>query len=150
MGNKWNNRSYAYSGLYVSNPGPLVWLVVESNHFCYFILVNPTVSEQCRLYLWGKSEWFYASTISILYCTILCTMGPSLFPGLYIPMFFFWPFIMFIEWMVHVHTIKFNIHLMLWAPTPILSISINIVLWFLDALVFKVGKYLNIPIVGVP
>ena len=52
--------------------------------------------------------------------------------------------------MVHVNYIKCLFHLVLGAPIPILAISGNIVLLFLDYPRFKIFKYLNINIVGVP
>ena len=65
-------------------------------------------------------------------------------------MIFYFPFIMYIGWMVHVYTIKFHIYIMLGAPPLILSISSNIIPEFLDVSGFNVGNYLDISLVGFP
>ena len=57
---------------------------------------------------------------------------------------------MFIIWMVHVNSIKINIHIVLGDPPQILAIFSNIVPWFIDVPGLKVWKYLIIKIVGVP
>ena len=79
--NKWNNRSYMTILLAVPQLFPLVWLVVESNHFCYFSLGHFTVSSQFIHNLWVHSEWFYASTFYILVSNIPCMLVPTLFVG---------------------------------------------------------------------
>ena len=53
-------------------------------------------------------------------------------------------------WKVNVHNIKFTIDIVLGAPPQVLTILIDIVFGFLNAPVFKVGKYLKINFVGVP
>ena len=52
--------------------------------------------------------------------------------------------------MVHLHPIKFAFHTVLGEPIPILTISGNIFLWFIDSTGFNVVKSLNITIVEVP
>ena len=49
--------------------------------------------------------------------------------------------------MVHVHSIKCSLHIVLWAPPTILSISGNLFLWFLDSPLFKNFKSLSITLV---
>ena len=56
FGNKWNNREFLYSFLYLSITGPLVLLVVKPNHPCDFSLVHSILSAQCRLNLGGQIE----------------------------------------------------------------------------------------------
>ena len=73
-----NSTSSVTIFLALHNPGDIVWLVVESNHF-YLILVHSTVGAQFRLYIWWHSEVFYTSTISILVSKIPCTLGHDLF-----------------------------------------------------------------------
>ena len=51
--------------------------------------------------------------------------------------------------MVHVHAIKFTTHLVLGAPPPILAISSDLLLCFLDVTGLKVVKSLNKNLVGV-
>ena len=132
----------------VNHPAPLVWLVVEANKFCYANLGHTTVSAQCRTNIRGKSEAFYTSTDSSLFFTIHCMLGTAIFKGLTIPLLFFSPFIVFVGWMVYVHPIKFPFHLVLGAPPPILDISGNIFLWFIDSPGFKIVKSLSITLVG--
>ena len=52
--------------------------------------------------------------------------------------------------MVHVHSITFYFHIVLGSPPPILSISRNIFLLFIDTTEFKIFNSLNITHVGVP
>ena len=129
---------------------PIVWMVVESNHFCYFILVHSTVSTQLSLHLWGHSEEFLTSTTSSLFFTTPSTLVPALFLVFSLPLFIFRPLIILVGWTVHVNSIKFTFHIVLGAPTPILSISSNIFLWFLDKPGLKIVKSLDINLVGVP
>ena len=77
-------------------------------------------------------------------------MAPALIVGFSLSILFFFPFIIYVGCMVHVHTIKFFVHIVLGTPPPILVISSNLALLFLDVPVFKVGNYLNITIVGFP
>ena len=56
---------------------------------------------------------------------------------------------MFTYRMVHVHAIKFNFHIVLGAPPPILAISSNIFPLFLDEPGFNIGYYLSINVVGI-
>ena len=127
VGNIRNSRSSMTVFLDVPHPEPLVWLVVDSNHFCYLSLGNSIFSVKWRLHLWVYSEAFTASTIYILVYKIPCTLRPALFVGISIPLFIFCPFIMFIGWMVHIYTVKFISHIVIGTPTPILSISSIIV-----------------------
>ena len=118
--------------------------------FCYVSLGHSTVSTKFRMNIWGKSDY---STISIIYSwvlTTLCTLGPDLFVGFYIPIFFFNPFIMIFGWIVHMNSIKFTFHLVLGSPIPILALSGNLILWHIVSLWFNVVKSLNITLVGVP
>ena len=55
---------------------------------------------------------------------------------------------MFIGCIVCVHSIKFNMHIVIWSPPPIVAISSNIVHLFLDATVIKFGKSLKIYFLG--
>ena len=57
---------------------------------------------------------------------------------------------MFTVWMVNIHSIKFTFYLVLGVPPPILAISGNISLWFLDRPGLKIVKSLNITLFGVP
>ena len=134
----------------VPHPVPTVWLVVESNSFCYVSLVNSTVSEKCILHLWGQSEVFSTSTIFSLVFDIPCTMGSTLFIGLSLRLIFFSLFIMLVWYMVHLHSIKFPFRIVIGEPPPILVVSSNLFLWFIDASGFKVGYSLNRTLVGVP
>ena len=120
--------------------------IVQS--FFNFSLVHSTVGAQLILYMLVQSEVFYTSTVSILISTIPCNMGPESFVIFYISMFFFFPFIMFIGWVVHVHSIKFPFHLVPGVPPQILDTSSSLVLCFLDYPGFKVGYTLNITLVG--
>ena len=149
-GNKWNSESYETIFWYVPHPGALVWLVVESNCFCCISLLHSKISAQCRLNIWGHSEDFSTSTISSWIFAIPCPLVPALFVGFSIPLILFRPFIMIVGGMVHVNSVKFTLHIMLGAPIPILAISDNIILWFIDSPVFKIVKSLNITLVGVP
>ena len=133
-----------YSCLAVSHTGYLVWLVIESNNFCYFCLGQYKVRAKFRFNLRWQSEWFSVSIIYIWVYTITSTLGNELFVGLYITLLLFWPFIMIVGWMVHVNQFKFTIHLVLGAPPTVLDISSNLVFEFIDAKVLKVGNYLNI------
>ena len=72
------------------------------------------------------------------------------FFGFSIPMLFFSPFVVLVFWMVHVHSIKFPFGIVFGSPIPILAISGNLVLWFLDFPGFNIVKSLNIPLVVVP
>ena len=57
---------------------------------------------------------------------------------------------MFVRWVVHVHSIKFPFHIVLGSTPPILAISGNLFLLFLDTPGFKIVKSINITIDGVP
>ena len=57
---------------------------------------------------------------------------------------------MLVGWIIHVHPIKFLFRIVLGEPPPILAISGNNVLWFLDSPGFNIVKSLNINRVGVP
>ena len=52
--------------------------------------------------------------------------------------------------MVHVHTIKSTIYIVIGTPPKILDISSNLVFWFLDAPGFDISRSLNITLFGVP
>ena len=95
-----------YSLLAVPHPLPLVWLVIESNHFWYFLLVSYTVSSQFRLYMREHIEWFSVFTIPIWFFIIPCMMEPEICIVLSLPMIFFCLFIVIVGWVVLVHTIK--------------------------------------------
>ena len=129
---------------------PLVWLIVESNHFCYVILGNYTIHTQYRLHWWGQSEAFSNPTIPSWLFTAPFSLELTLFIGLSLPIFFFGLFIILVGWMVHVHYIKFPFHIVLGSPIPILVISGTHILWFLDSPIFNMVKSLNITLVGVP
>ena len=150
VGNKWNNKSSETIFWYLPHPVPLVWLVVDSNHFGYVSLGHSTISAQCRLHMWGQSEAFSTSTISSWVFTIPCSLVPSIFVGFSISIFFFLTFSMLSGWIVHVHYIKFPFHIVLGAPISILEIYSNLILWFLDYPGLNIFKSLNITIVGVP
>ena len=134
---------------YMPYPVPLVWLIVESNNFCYLSLRHYIVSAKCILHLWGQSEAFSISTNSSWVFTIPCTLGNALFVGFYLTFYFLSPLIMLVLWMVHVNSIKLPLYPVLGTPPPILDISGNIFLWFLDTPVFKIVKSLNITLLGV-
>ena len=57
---------------------------------------------------------------------------------------------MLVVWMVHVHYIKFTLHILLRAPPLLLATSGNIFLWFIDYPRLKIVNPLNITLVGVP
>ena len=144
---KRNNISSVKFFCAVPHPGHLVWLVVESNHFFHVSLRHSKVSTKWRLNMWGHSEDFSTSTISSWVLTIPCKMWPALFVGFYLPLFFFRQCIILFVWMVHVHYIKFTLHIMFGAPIPILDISGNLILLFLDSPWSNIVNYLNITIV---
>ena len=73
-----------------------------------------------------------------------------LFVGLSLPLFFFVPFIMIIGWVVHVYYIKFPFRIVPGGPIPILDISGNIILWFIDSPGFNIFKSPNITLFWVP
>ena len=129
---------------------PLFWLIVESNNFCYVSLRHSKISAQFRLHMWVKSEAFPTSNISSWFFTIPFYLGPPLFVGLFLPLLFFSPFIVIIVWMVHVYSIEFPLNLVIGAPIPILAISGNLILWFLDSPGLKIVKFLKINIIVVP
>ena len=52
--------------------------------------------------------------------------------------------------MVHVYSIKFPFCIVLGAPPPILIISSDLFLWFIDTSGWNIVKSLNIPLVEVP
>ena len=134
---------------YVPHPVPLFWLVADSNNFCYVSLGHPTVSEKCRLHLWGQSEDFYTSTISSWVFNIPCSLRSDLFLGIYLNLFLFTPFIMLVVWMVNVNPMNFHFHIVIGAPIPILAIFGNPILWFIEYTGSKIVKSLNITLVGV-
>ena len=150
MGNKQDKTSSVTILWAVSCTGTLFWLVIEFNNFCYFVLGHSKISAKCRLYLWGHCEAFHASAIFSWVFTIPCSLGISHFVGFYICLLLFGPFIVFVVWMVHVHSIKFAFHIVLVYPIPILAISGNIILWFLYTPGFKTVYYFNIALVGIP
>ena len=82
----------------VSHTGSLVWLFVDFNNFCYYSLVNFTVSAQFRLHLWEQSELISATTIYILVSTIPCTLVPTLF--------FYYLFLCFLLNIYHVYCLN--------------------------------------------
>ena len=55
---------------------------------------------------------------------------------------------MLVGWMVYVHFIIFLFGIVLWSPSPILDISGNLFLWFIDSPGFNIIKSLNINLVG--
>ena len=75
--------------------------------------------------------------------------GNCPFLVLSIHLFFLSSLIVLVVWMVHVHFISFPLHLVLGAPPPILAISGNILLLFIDSPGFNIGKSFNITLVGV-
>ena len=133
----------------VPYPRPIVWLVLESNIFCFISLGHSTVISKCRLHLWGQSEAFPTSTTSSWIFTIRCTTGPAHYIGFYLLLFLFRPFIVLVGWMVHVHSIKFYLHIVLGTPIPILDVSGNLILWFIDQSWINTVKSLNITFIGV-
>ena len=76
--------------------------------------------------------------------------GTLPFLGLSLPLIFLNLFVMFVGCMVHLHSIKFPLRLVISTPILILAISGNLILWFLYSPGFKIVKSLNITIVGVP
>ena len=150
MGNKLNNKSSETIFWSVTHLIPLVWLVVYSNNICYVVLGYSTISTQCRLHIWGQSEDFSISNISVLVFAIPCSLVPSLFVGFSLPLLLFIPLIMLVGWMVHVHSIKFTLFIVLGTSIPILAISGNIIIWFIDSPRFNIFNSLNITLVGVP
>ena len=146
---KWNNKSSKTILWAVPHPGPLVWQVLESYHF-FISLEYSTISAQCRLYLWRQSEAFSTSTIPSWVFTIPYSLVPTIFVGLSLTLIFFIPFTMLVVWMVHVNSIKFPFRPVLGAPIPIMAISGNLVLWFIDYPGFNIVNYLSIELFGVP
>ena len=128
----------------------IFWMVVESNHSCYISLGNYTISAKQRLNFWGKSEAFSTSTVSSLVFTIPYFMGPTIFVCFYLPLILFIQFIMVVGCIFHVNSIKFTFRIVLGTPIPILSISGNLIPWFLYSPIFKIVKSLKIILVGVP
>ena len=63
--NKQNNKSSENICWAVLHPDVLVWLVIDSNNFCYVSLGHYTISEQYRLHMWGQSEAFSTFTIPV-------------------------------------------------------------------------------------
>ena len=131
LGNKWNNKSSETICWAVPHPGSLVWLVVESNNFCNFSLGHSKISAQCRLHMRGHNEDFSTSTCSSWVLTTLCSLGPALFVGFYIPLLLFIPLIILDVCMVHIQSIKSPLHLVLGVTIPILDISGYLILWFI-------------------
>ena len=150
LGKEWNNKWSDTICWAVTYRSPLIWFFVESNRFCYVRLGYSTISAQCIMHLWGNNEDFPNENIFSWVFTITCTLGPDLFVGFYIPLILLKPFNMFVFWMVYVHFIKFPLHIVLGAPTPILTISSNIILLFTDSPWSNIVKSLNITLVGVP
>ena len=140
LGKKWNNRSSATIFWDVTHPGTLYWLVVDPNNFCYVRMGHYKVSLKCRMNMWVKSEAFPTYTISSWVFTISYTLVPELFVGLYLPLFFFRPLIIIVGWIVYLHSIKFTSHIVREAPISILSIYGNLILLFIDSLVFNIVK----------
>ena len=119
--------------------------------FQSFLLFHPgKFHSQCKIQTAsGSKKWvIYASTIYIWVYNISSTLGPAIFLGFSLTLFFFFLLIMFIVWMCHVHAIKFTIHLVIGSP-PILAIYSNIVIWFLDAPGLKIRNFLNLNLVRV-
>ena len=116
----------------------------------YVSMGHSTISAQFRLHMWGKSEPFPTSNISGWVFTIPCSLVTSLFLGVSLPLIFFGPFILIVVWMVHVHSIKFPLNIVIGAPIPILDISGNLILLFIESPGFKIVKLLRINIFGVP
>ena len=77
-------------------------------------------------------------------------LGPALFAGFSLPLFFFSTFIMIFGCMVDIHSINFLFRIVLGEPPPILAISGNVFLWFIDSPGFKIFKLLNIILFGLP
>ena len=71
---KLNYRAYVTIFWAVTHSCTLFWLVVGCNNFWYFDLVHSTVSVKCGPHMWGHSEWFSASNISIWVSTIPCML----------------------------------------------------------------------------
>ena len=132
VGNKWNHKLSETILWAVTHHGLLVWLVVYSNNFCYFIMGYSTISAQCRLNLLVQIKALYTYTITIWVFTIPSSLVPNLFVGFYIPLIFR-PFIMLVGFMVHVHSIKCPFRLVLGSPIPILASFGNPILWFIDS-----------------
>ena len=111
-----------------------------------------TLKNQCTIQTASmRTEWSCStSNIYSWVFTIPCSQGAALFVGFSIPQILFSPFIMIFGWMVHVHSIKFIFHIVLGAPIPILSISGNNILWFIDYQGFNFFFPLNITMVEVP
>ena len=139
-----------YSCLAVSHTGYLVWLVIESNNFCYFCLGQYKVRAKFRFNLRWQSEWFSVSIIYIWVYTITSTLGNELFVGLYITLFSFRPFLIHVGCIVRVNSVKFPFHIVIGSPPTVLAIAGNISFWFLYTPGFKIFNSLNITIFGVP
>ena len=75
---------------------------------------------------------------------------PALFEGFYSYLLLIFPFFILVGWIVHVHTIKISIFLVVEAPPRIFVIKSNFLFGFINAPGFKVGKSLNTNFVGVP
>ena len=100
--------------------------------------------------MWGHSESLSTSNIFCWVFTIPCSLGPALFVGFSLPLFFFIPFIMFVFWMFCVHPIKFPFHIVICSPIPIFVVSGSLILRFLDSPIFNIVHSLNITLVGFP
>ena len=140
VGNKWNNRLSVTILWAVSHPGPPGFNGCVVQYSVYVSLGHSIVSANCRLHLLVQSEVFPTSTITSWVFTIPWTLVPALFVRFSLPLFFFVPFIVLVAWMDHVHFIKFPFRLVLGALVPILAISGNLILWFLDSPVFNIVK----------
>ena len=141
MEKKWDNRSSVANFWAVSHPGPIFWLVVES---IFLFKTGKFHIQWIMQTAYVRTEWVISNFRYFHLFTIHCTLGPALFLGFSIPLFFFGPFIVFIGCMVHVHSIKYPFHFVLGAPPQILAISSNILLWFIDMPGFKIVKFLNV------
>ena len=115
-----------------------------------FILGHSTVSSKCRLHLWVNSEYFFHFHYFQLNFNHPLHAETCPFFGLLYSSDFIHPIYHYCWLYVPCILHKITFHIVLGEPQPILVISVNIFLWFIYSLIFKIVNYLNISLVGVP
>ena len=133
----------------VPRPGPLVWMVIKFNLFGCFSLGNSTFSAQFRLHLWGHSNSFPLILFPVYFSKSFVLWYLPFF-RLLSYYFFFGQLIMLVGCIFLEHLIKFPFRIVIGTPPPILSISGNILFWYLDMQWFNIVRFLIITLVGLP
>ena len=77
-------------------------------------------------------------------------MGPAHLVEFSLTIIFFSPFIMLVGWMGHVHYITFPFHIVFGTLIPILDISGNLTLLFIESSGLNIANSPNMTIFGVP